>query len=213
MNLDLVDIEFGRKFYVSSCFVLRPEFGLRIARIHQNYRVESESTVTPATGPLEAFTSDIKTRSNFLSVGPRVGLDVELHLGCGLTVFGCAAGSIVFGKFDNHAREHFVDFTTDVDPAVGTFDYEANSSAHRCSRTITDLAFGFKWDHCYEWCGRSHPVSLAFAWEHHAFYDLNNFNFASRGYNDTDASVIGGDANRHGDLYTQGLTVSLSFGF
>ncbi|HEV8052619.1 MAG TPA: Lpg1974 family pore-forming outer membrane protein [Parachlamydiaceae bacterium] len=211
LHLDLVDVEFGRKFYVSSCFVLRPEFGLRFARIHQHYRIASESNVE-SSSDLSNFSSDVKARSNFVSVGPRVGLDIELQLGCGVTLFGCAAGSIVFGKFDNHSRESFTNFSARGND-VGDFEYSANSSAHRCSRTITDIAFGFKWDRCYEWCNRSHPVSLAFAWEHHAFYDMNNFNFVSRGYDFDGGNLAGGNQSRHGDLTTQGLTVSLSFGF
>ncbi|HEV8052618.1 MAG TPA: Lpg1974 family pore-forming outer membrane protein [Parachlamydiaceae bacterium] len=223
LKLDLVDIEFGRKFYVSSCFVLRPQFGLRIARIHQNYSVASASNLDRESDPLSDFVSDVRARSNFSSVGPRVGVDIELHLGCGVTLFGCAAGSVMFGKIDNHSREDFTNFSANGND-VGSFEYSANSSAHRCSRTITDLAFGFKWDSCYEWCNRSHPVSLAFAWEHHAFYDMNNFNFVARGYDfdergngngngNRDAGLVGGNHTRHGDLYTQGLTVSLSFGF
>lgn len=211
LNLDYVDIEFGRKFYASNCFVLRPEFGLRVARINQHYRIDSVSS-SESDDPFSSFTSQVKARSNFLSVGPRVGLDVELQLGCGITLFGQAAGSILFGKFDNHSRELFQDFTPSEGSEIGTYSYNAKSSAHRCSRTVSDLAFGFKWDRCYEWCGRSHPISLAFAWEHHAFYDLNNFNFASRGF-DEDLGVISNGVAKRGDLYTQGLTVSLSFGF
>lgn len=210
LNLDLVDIEFGRKFYVSSSFILRPQFGLRVARIDQNFRVESEAT--SGVG-LTDFVSNVRSRSDFLAVGPRVGLDVELSLGCGLSLFGQAAGSIVFGKFDNHSRELLTNFTAGA--TVGEFEYEANSSAHRCSRTTTDVAFGIKWDHCFDWCNRLHPVSLAFAWEHHAFYDMNSFNFSSRGYDLTEGTFVnnGGNARKHGDLYTQGLTVSASFGF
>lgn len=215
LNLDLVDLELGRKFYVSSCFVLRPQFGLRIARIDQNYRVESESSEGPETS-LSDFVSDVKSRSDFLSVGPRVGVDIEVHLGCGLALFGQAAGSIVFGKFDNHSRERLTDFTTASTAQISDFEYEANSSAHRCSRTITDFAVGIKWERCFDWCNRMHPVSLAFAWEHHAFYDMNNFNFVERGFdfNGAGSGVANGSGLRkHGNLYTQGLTVTASFGF
>lgn len=214
LNLDLVDIEFGRKFYVSNCFVLRPEFGLRVARIHQTYRVDSVGT-GPTTDVLANYRSEVKSRSNFLAVGPRVGLDVELHFCNGIALFGCAAGSIVFGKFDNHSRELFADNTTVTAAAVAEVNYDQSSTGHRCSRTITDLAFGIKWDHCFEWCNRSHPVTVAFAWEHHAFYDMNNFNFSPRGLETTGgvATANGANVKKHGDLNTQGLTVSVAFGF
>jgi hypothetical protein len=216
LNLDLVDLEFGRKFYVSNCFILRPQFGLRFARVNQSYRIVSSAAI--GTDPLETFESRVKAHSDFLSVGPRVGLDVELDIGCGLSLFGCAAGSIVFGKFDDHSRELLTD-TTDIDaPALGVFNYEAKSSAHRCSRTITDLAFGVKWVRCLEWCNRSHPVSLAFAWEHHGFFNFNHFNFAARGF---DLDIEGGTGVPNAsnlkliesDLYPKGPAIAGPFYF
>lgn len=222
LTLDLVDIEFGRKFYTSNCFSLRPQFGLRFARIYQNYRVASRST-GPSFPILSNYLSDVKSRSNFLAVGPRVGLDIELDIGCGLILFGQGAASIVFGKFDNHSRERLIDFTTDTVQEIGDFNYDGRSSAHRCSRAITDAAFGVKWNRCFEWCGRCHPVTLAFAWEHHAFFDMNNFNFREDGIEFqtveigeqlfTSAVPIGPKERKHGNLYTQGLTVSFVFGF
>lgn len=214
LNLDLVDLEFGRKFYTSSCFVLRPQFGLRFARINQNYRIKSELNANPES-LLITFASDVKSRSNFLAIGPRVGLDVELDIGCGLVLFGEAAGAIVFGKFDNHARERLQNYAT-VGSSIGTFEYEANSSAQRNSRTFTDIVIGFKWDRCFQWCNRCHPVSIAFVWEHHAFYDMNNFDFAARGVELIDGASVaptGTAARKQGDLYTQGLTLSATFGF
>lgn len=215
LTLDLLDLELGRKFYVSNCFVLRPNIGLRGVRIDQNYRVESESSIAPATTVFEDYSATVKSHSDFLAIGPRVGLDVEVHLGCGLAIFGQAAGSIVFGKFDNHSREFYRDFTTSeltTPVVVDEFDYEAKSSAHRTSRTITDLAIGIRWDHCFEWCNHYHPVGIAFAWEHHGFYNMNQFNFAERGY-DLTTGPNGAVGRKHGDLYTQGLTVSATFGF
>lgn len=210
LSLDLIDIEFGRKFYVSNCFVLRPEFGIRIARINQNYKVFAfADDDEESSNPFLNFETHSKSRSDFIAAGPRVGLDIELHLNCGLTLFGCGAGAIVFGKFDNHSREHFEDPVA-ITPEASDFQYFQKSSAHRCSRAITDLAFGVKWEHCFEWCNRCHPVSLAFAWEHHAFFDMNNFSFRERGF---DGCVWPTSCKKRGDLFTQGLTVSLAFGF
>ena len=74
-----------------------------------------------------------------------------------------------------------------------------------------------KWERCFEWCNRPHPVSLALAWEHHTYYDLNNFNFIPRGVVLSDitdtATPTAVNIRKHGNLYTQGLTVSLGFGF
>lgn len=218
LDLDLIDLEFGHKFYVANCFSLRPQFGLRFARVHQTYRAEFDAE-GPSDEILSSYISEIKTRSNFLAVGPRAGLEVEVDIGCGISLFGCGAGAVMFGKFDNNSKEYLKDFTTLTVQEIGQFTYESPSARHRCSRLFTDLAFGVKWTRCFEWCNRCHPVSLAFAWEHHGFFAMNTFNFAERGFvfpegvEDGPGDLKAAQANKRGDLFTQGLTVSLTFGF
>jgi len=226
LNMDLLDLEFGRKFYVSSCFVLRPHFGLRGARINQSYRIESVRTATTPVLYGEAYASEVKTRNDFLAIGPRVGLEAQVHLGCGFSIFGEAAGSLVFGRFDRHSSETYADYlaptaTTLADDLVNNYDFDTEGSLERSSRSFTDLTIGIKWERCFDWCNRLHPVSVAFSWEHHGFYNMNNFNFISAGVSGTDATpgavgtftYNGAQFHDHGDLTTQGLTVSLAVGF
>lgn len=205
LNLDLLDLEFGRKFYVSSCFILRPNLGLRGARIDQGFRTFSVANrFDPYDfGGTAFFTSNVKAKNNFLGVGPRIGVDMELRLPCCITVFGQAAGSLVFGRFDRHSREEFEDFSDEsaYDDFRGNFTFDSHSNCERCSRGMTDLLIGLKWEHCCEWCNRQHPLSIAFSWEHHAFYNFNNFVFDSE------------HRGCCGDLTTQGLTVSAEIGF
>lgn len=220
LDLDLVDLEFGRKYYVSSCFILRPHFGLRGARVDQGFRVHSEANrgnVPYDDFGANFFVSDTKAKNNFLGLGPRIGVDLELALPClcNVKLFGQAAGSLVFGRFERHAKEFFHDFSTFEAPydgccLSGDVDYQAHATKHRISRAITDIAIGLKWEHCCNWCNRSHPITLAVAWEHHAFYNFNNFIFErSSGYQ----KGCGSRSCSNGDLATQGLTVTAEMGF
>ena len=95
LDMDLLDLEFGHKYYVTSCFILRPHAGLRGGRINQSFRVSSTAnrTTAPIFGP-GIFTSDVHAKCNFLGMGPRLGVDLELDLGCGVSIFGQAAGSL-----------------------------------------------------------------------------------------------------------------------
>lgn len=220
LNLDLLDLEFGYKYFVSSCFSLRPNLGLRGARIYQTVRTRSYTNrlANDFFGPND-FVSFTHSKSDFLGLGPRVGLDLKLDLGCGFAVVGQAAGSILFGRLDRNSKEEYIQATevgtTDV-YAEGNLTYIEKSKSSRHSRAVTDLAVGFEWDHCVEWCNRSHPVSVAFLWEHHVFYDFADFSFTAAGYNlDDDAwpASAYGLSKSASNLYTQGLTVALNFGF
>lgn len=219
-DLDLVDLEFGSKYYVSCCLSLRPHIGLRGGRIDQGFHVDSFANRSdfPGIGDFDDFESHVHAKNDFLAVGPRIGVDVELNLGCGFSIVGRAAGSILFGKTERHTREFFTSFTD-----VGTtftedeLEHHLSGADTRLSRTVTDLAIGLQWDHCFNWCCRNHPVSIAVYWEHHAFYDFNDFDFGNSGFDFTETeNPIFTDCccdKCPGDIFTQGVTVALSVGF
>jgi hypothetical protein len=213
LDLDMLDLEFGHKFYVDHCFILRPNAGLRGIRLDQKYRVFSAANRTSGAFSTQQFDAHVHARNDFLGIGPRVGLDLEYKFECGVSIFGQAAGTLAFGRFNRNATEFSDDFGSDFDTLVKFKD-----RSYRTSRAITDLAIGLKWDHCFEWCCRCHPVSIAFTWEHHAFFNFNNFNFKKNSVDPTAATtaddlVATECCSCGGDLYTQGLTVSFEIGF
>jgi len=223
LNLDLLDLEFGHKYFVACRFILRPHIGLRGARINQSYRVFSFANrfvTDPDLGFFDSYESEVKAKNNFLAIGPRIGLDLEIDLGCSLALVGEAGASLLFGRFENHNREHLTVLDTEATPPLEDhFDFFSHSHAHRTSRAVTDLAVGLEWNHCFTCCNRSHPVTIAFLWEHHGFFDFTCFKYPSNGY---DPSITPAgfplEPSQYpncccGDLFTQGLTLSFRFGF
>lgn len=202
LDLDLLDLEFAKTYFVNHCFILRPFIGLRAARIDQGYHVNSKSSVS--SGEIQqTFDSHVKASSDFRGIGPRAGFCAEIRLGCGISLVGGAAASLVFGTFDRHSLEK------QRGSLLGSseFNYDAHGGGpSRCTVTMADLGIGLKWEHCFECCGNMHPFAFTVAWEHHGFYDLNHFNF-----------VAGGTTEQHvietGDLTTQGITFSAMLGF
>lgn len=233
INLDSLDLEFGRKFYVSNCFVLRPHFGLRGIRLNQGYRIEAtrhtssfDNFVEAGDNLGDAYTVYGHMRNNFLAIGPRLGLEAQIHLGCGFSLFGEGAASLVFGRFSRQSKTSYHDAFTPTTAAsfVNDYEYQTGGNLQRSSRATTDLSIGVKWERCFDWCNRLHPVGIAFAWEHHAFFGVNNFDLIANGYHPNDVGVddIGtalsqdlraGKYQTIGDIYTQGLTVTATFGF
>lgn len=235
-NLDLLDLEFGRKFYVSSCFIVRPNLGLRGARINQSIRVQAQAGAATQANPQlgsNSFISSTKARSNFLGIGPRIGLDLELTLPCtcGIKLFGQVAESLVFGRTERHSREDFDQVISGTRNPETIILYENKATLDRCSKVITDLLIGLKWEHCCTWCNRQHPVTLAISWEFHKFNNLNNFIFQQEEFTSKQSRrqdsfeapqppvVAGGlaaatmPANKKGSITTQGLTASLEVRF
>lgn len=229
LNLDYLDVEIGHKYFVSCRFALRPFIGLRGARINQSYNYDAfadrDVTTTDIGQASNHFHSVMKAKNNFLGAGPRVGLDVQFDVGCGFSLYGAAAGSLLYGRFERHSNEHYTDTTPGLvgPPVAGTtFRFNQHYPSDRTSCAISDLEIGLQWEHCFCWCGKSRPFTLAIGWEHHGFFNLAGF-----GVNDgtvyydtvTDTGVApsshGTNVKRQqrGDFFTQGLRVAADFAF
>jgi len=219
-DADWVDLEIGHKYYVSSCFIMRPFLSLRAARIDQTFRVENHADRGFATSVGDAFfglsnrfNSEVRATNKFLSIGPRVGVGLEYDIGCGFSIVGDVAGSILFGRAKKHAEEHFSGFDRVSGGAIAT-DLELGGSHRGNSRFMSDLSLGVKWDHCFTCCNQSHVVTIAILWEHHGFYKFNQFDFDGNKF-DFSGVPDGDDVVRpyHCDVFTQGLTVAFNVGF
>lgn len=212
LDLDVVDLELARRFYFSECVSARPFIGLRFANIDQSYKVHSSADRTPGFVLPIQFESSVHATSDFMGLGVRAGFDIEYKFGCGVGVFAEAAAALVYGETDRHTREAATQFS-----GSSQFDNDYGTSTKtRRSRAMTDLALGLKWDDCFCWCNRYHPFGVAIAWEHHAFYNLNQFRSRKilfSGNVNTNAPVSSFATCKVGDLMTQGLTLSFYLGF
>ena len=212
LELDLVDLEVGRKFYLSSCFIARPLIGIRAARIAQSYRTKSYANdIGRGAGLSDVYFSKTDSSGCFLALGPRIGALLEYRMGCGIAFFGEAATSILFGRFDRHANEQCALYPSGTSFGAD-YDYHSSTGCDRQSRTVTDMSVGVNFSRCVEWCNRVRRITLSFAWEHHVFYHLNSFNFATNSVELPDQQTQC-SRGKSGNLYTQGLVVSADVGF
>jgi len=242
IDLDYVDLDIGYKYYVCHSLKVRPHAAIRILRLDQSYKYAASASRTGniATfvgtaiidGGLGAssnvFTSVSKAKNDFLGAGPLAGFDIEFDVGCGLSLFGKAAGSIVFGRDHRSFSETYTDFDSNAAPAVGVgrvITFDQSHPSYSTSGSVSDLEIGLKWERCVNWCGGCHPVSFAISWEHHGFYDFANFGFQGNGVNYVTTGDSGtfvdnpannGSINRPsttGTIYTQGVTFAFNVGF
>jgi hypothetical protein len=227
MNLDLIDLEFGYKFYVNRCFILRPSLGLRFARIDQNYHVNAYTNFKGKSfyAGFNNFVSTVKSKNDFRGAGPRVGLDLEIDLGCSLFLVGRGSASLLYGSFDRYSTAVLTANTGGSSTEV--FTYQAKGYSDRDTILTADVSFGFEWQRCFECCNRSYPFALSLVWEQNAFYGINHFNFVP--YRSNTAQTTGGKVSineevattngtgsssaKTGNLLTQGLTLSATVGF
>lgn len=225
LRLDIIDVELGREFALSKCLTIRPFAGFRYARVQQKLAVAaaanrdalpgdntgcSDSFIDSGFSSVDFFGENSK-RSHFWGAGVRSGLDSEWDLGCGVSIYGTAAISILYGNYSlrTTAFEDFenIDGFTDVDVHARHRD-QFNSC-----QGIADGAVGLRWKKFFDCdCG---SVTLDFGWEQHLFLNHNKMeNFSRRDTQCVDGvrvfTQLDSQDNR-GDLCFSGFVVKATF--
>lgn len=173
LRVDLVDVELGRAFCISQCLTLRPHIGVRAAWINQRYHVNSFGLDSDAVPVIDELIQEVNLKTDFTAAGLRGGLDSQWDLGCGFSLYGCAAVSVVYGSYDNRSQNFWQNEPPGSPESPSEFfDVEQKDDFCAC-RAITDAGLGLRWRGCL--CGDSLLVTLQLGWEHHLFINFNEF--------------------------------------
>ncbi len=196
MNLNQIDLELGREYYVSKWLTLRPHIGLRNAWLHQNLQV-NYNRLEDGGVFISGIDDHLSLHSNFWGLGLAAGLNTQWGLGGGFSLFGDAACALLYG-FHDLERDDTLRFNTEL--AWVDMDW-----SYRVSRTIADLSMGLRFD---TWTNdeRVH-FRIQAGWEHHIYFNQNQF------IHFVDDVSIGNFVNNQGDLTTQGWTLSARLDF
>jgi hypothetical protein len=213
LQLNLIDINLGREFWVSKYMTMRPHVGLRIAYIEQDYDIEHKGGSWNAIVPVPAFNNLVKIDNDFKGVGLRSGLDTTWIFGRGWGLYGNFALSIVYGRF---SVEH--DETNRQASDLHVKNKVLDTNEHfRASRAMTDLSLGIQWSTMFSEC--CYGLTIQLGWEHHMFFHQNQMWRVNRigGIDGTINTPNNTGENsfhqRRGTLDTQGWTLTVRFEF
>ena len=185
-----LDLELGRKFWVSKTMALRPYVGVRGAKTHTNFTVfrdSSDPRVIQETqgddiviqGPsIETYKNKFKNR--FWGVGLVGGIQPEFHFRRNIILFGNLDGSLLWGKFTGKNHVNFVSIFEQQISNDGGQTFREADIARGASPTendhftrmqgILDLAIGLRWEE--NWNNDSWRTSIDVGWEHHYWFDF-----------------------------------------
>lgn len=218
VELDLVDLELGRAFWVSRQASIRPFIGLRYGRLDQGFDIfYMGGTWSPRTNPTQAgFSNEVCLNQQFHGTGIHSGLDAQFFFGCGISLYGSLAGSILYGKF---RIEHDESNREIVSPFEKCKLLETNES-FRAARAVLDLSLGAEWRAMI--CKCKYDLRIRFGWEEHLFFHQNQLWTTTRAYREPIVTMLGETFNnrgqntyrqRRGTFSTQGWTLRMLFAF
>jgi len=100
-NLNQLDLDMGREFFVSKWLTLRPHVGLRTDWIHQKFNSSYYNLSSSALRP----DVTVEQKDHWWGLGLAGGLDTQWGLGNGWSIFGNAAAAIVYGFHQMHIED------------------------------------------------------------------------------------------------------------
>lgn len=200
-DIDLVDLEIGRDFYVSKHLALRPFLAARCAVVNQKLDNTYEGLFDE--GELTTSNEQVNMKDNYTSFGPRIGLNGEWMFTDNFSLFGNAAIAGLYGKVKVHERDYEYTSTSD-EPVEGTVRHAKDD--YFAGKAISDLALGLRWATKFK--DDRYGLAINLAWEHHMFFNFNNFPIW-----ETEGALNYRDVKSHGDLSLQGLSIGLKFDF
>jgi hypothetical protein len=188
LTLNVLDLEMGRSFWVGKHLAIRPFMGIRGAWIDQEFKIHYDYALTPEVK------GKLKLDSDFEGVGARLGLDLRFALHKGWSLYGVAAGSLLYGDFDCDFHQKADSFTI----------ARTDDNFHKGVSTI-QMGLGVRWDTYFS--KRRFHFGVSAGWEQNIWYGVTQFNHYLGSL--STGTLVQDD----GDLTLQGGTLSARFDF
>lgn len=131
----ILDMEVGRRYFVSKFLAFRPHIGIESAWIyqHRHFRIHQPLDLQNVEG------ESVRGRCNFWGIGPRAGVEGTWFFGKRFSLFGVVDGALLWGHFDTKNKEKLETPSGDV-PSLSVHD-----DFHRLSPNV-QMMLGASWD-------------------------------------------------------------------
>ncbi len=198
LHLNMLDLNLGKQFKLSKALSLKPRIGIRTTWLNQSYNIHYSDLFdkTPSI-VLDKYSTNIQ--NNFWGLGMLGGLSSEWEIKWGLSIFGDAALSVLYGFFDNSYAESYITPTGAAGLVI------ADDNSFRVGRAIADLQLGLRWT--FPSIKDRVKVILQAGWEQHMFFSQNQI------MHFVDGQSWGNFVQNQGDVDLQGWSAAAHFYF
>lgn len=199
LDYDVVDIVVGvPECSICSDFIWKGFGGVRLAEVDQRLRSQTVSLFTlvdPTTTTTVSSASRFHNRSDFQGIGPVIGVKTDWNLGCGFSLFGNAAGSIMYGRFHTKFNNDTSTTVISTTPLTEEFTSSSRRKSHfHVCQPVVGFGIGFRWMKHFVVCNYESDLLVQLGWEHHQWFDF-------------------GKLGNNGDLSFDGVTLSAAVQF
>jgi len=202
LNMNIVDFDLSRKYFVGRCLTFKSFAGLRAAWINQDYTV-NYTTITGSSTTLDtSYNISSKNSIDSWAVGARVGLDTEWLFCGGFFLYADSAFNLLYTDYcvDQNVSKNQVTIATEE----VTEQAFVNSSKSLCYlRPQANVGLGLGWSDYF--CCNDWFFDFRIGYDFQVYWNQNVFgmNYFTDG---TQVDTIG-------DLYLHGLVITARLDF
>lgn len=172
MRLNQIDLELGRKFWLSRCTTLRPFIAVRGAWTRIFFHATSKR-FTEEIDPIPFFdfySSSNRYKNNFWGVGLALGLQPSWHLSRCFSIYGTLDAALLWGDFQQKRSAQEVTNILSPQGLDKFIDLAfASKSSDYDMQPVLDLGLGLRYENTF--CCNRFGFSLSAGWEHHIWFD------------------------------------------
>ncbi len=185
LHTNIVDLVLGRSFFVGRCLVFHPFLGARGDWFFQRYFLEALIDIS--------YNYNAMTRQRSWGMGPRAGLETNFHMGP-FHAFGVIGASLLYSTFDlSYATQNLL--------SALTYAFKDKESY---ITPDAEISLGMGWGNYFS--DHGWHFDLAASYEFQIFWNQNGMRHL--------VDVINaGSSSNNGNLFFQGLNVTMQFDF
>jgi len=184
-DYNTMDIMIGKPYHISRYYISNPMFGIRAGWIDQDYHIRY-------------FTheeNNVWLKNDYWGAGIRSAYEGQFLLGSGWSIYGKAAFSLLFGKFDISQQSENSSILKEYKTEDSFYTVQPNA----------ELGIGISWSKFYH--KNQYQVSLKIGYEFNQWWDQNQ----ARKFFDVDPTA--NDTVSRGDLSFNGFMFGLHVEF
>lgn len=172
-QLNQIDLDFFRDFYVGCALSLRPYAGLRSIFLQQKINVAADYAINPgANFAYKSIDIDQRLFSEFKGFGIKGGLKSNWEFFCGLSLYGDVGLSAIYSCFKTMHRTDIIGITVAPAPPKTALTLELPYDFNEL-KVFADFALGLEWMRPFN-CNRN-IFHFRLGWEHHMLFKASHF--------------------------------------
>ncbi|MCP5505691.1 MAG: hypothetical protein H7A38_02275 [Chlamydiales bacterium] len=200
LDINIIDLELGRNFWISDELSLRPMTGVRGFWTDLDFKVHGSRPLTTGVGP-GSEKSDFDQDS--WGVGLLTGLSTSWHFARVFSIYGDLELALTYGKQDIRRNASIDVLTASETPEL---QYSSTLRDHRYyMQPFIDLGMGIRFENTFD----SVRAMLDLGWEFHSLLKFNQLFRGTRGrFNGNDNTLTKSDyPSTNGNLSLSGFVV------